>query len=75
MAIMNLDAERVARAFRESQAFLDSFLLFQTMLAERWPLYVHYVDGRSVFTKRDEFFILPAKLGPTDCVWIVPGSV
>jgi hypothetical protein len=41
---------------------------------ERWPLYVYYDAGGVRFVPRDHFYMGPRVHGPSDCVWIVPGS-
>ncbi len=40
---------------------------------ERWPHYVHRVNGRVIYTAPDSFCGLEP-VGPSDCVWIVPGT-
>lgn len=39
-----------------------------------WPLLVYYLNGRVTFVPRERFMMSQPE-EPTDCVWIVPGSV
>lgn len=45
---------------------------------EPWPHYVHYSVGirlgRTTYTPPDSFYFTRSKPGPSDCVWIVPGT-
>jgi hypothetical protein len=44
------------------------------LIREKAPCVVNYARGRHVFTRPDTFFVAPAKAGPSDCTWIVPGT-
>ena len=41
---------------------------------DKIPSIVHYARGRHVFTDSTSFFMRPAKPGPSDSTWIVPGT-
>ena len=43
------------------------------IMFERWPHYVYYVKGRPQHFAPDTFPLIEAK-GPSDCVWMIPGT-
>lgn len=42
--------------------------------SERWPLYVYYDHLGVRYVPRDHFYTGPRIDGPSDCLWIIPGS-
>lgn len=60
-------------AFRDGKFPIPYSDVFMSLSREPWPLYVYYVGGRVDFVPRDTFY-MRASSGPSDCVWIVPGS-
>jgi len=48
---------------------------FFALMTERWPHYVHYRGkGKPNYCPPDTFGFL-GKPGPSDCDWIVPGTL
>lgn len=44
------------------------------LMSEPYPHYVHYY-GTSPFYVSPEYFHFRSHIAPTDCVWIVPGTL
>jgi len=45
------------------------------MIAEPWPHLVYYRHGRVTYVPPDRFLFQTSPHGPSDCTWIVPGTL
>lgn len=52
----------------------DGRFMREMLHPDPWPHLVHYVGGRVIYCSPDQFCTLVPD-GPSDCVWIVPGTL
>jgi hypothetical protein len=76
---MSYQPEMLGRIDREQLSkILGAPYLYKPFMAEfpgdRWPCTVRYDHRGTFYVPRDHFAFDPKRPGPSDCVWIIPGT-
>lgn len=72
MPFRDIDPKTIAEALRTPSPYAP--LILDLVPRERWPCTVSYDHRGTAYVPRDAFRFPPDRPGPSDCVWIVPGT-
>ncbi|SEC01456.1 hypothetical protein SAMN05444164_0801 [Bradyrhizobium erythrophlei] len=72
MPSLDIAPQAIAEAFRTPSPYRP--LILDVDPQERWPCMVRYDQRGTVYVPRELFQFEPDQPGPSDCVWIVPGT-
>jgi hypothetical protein len=75
--LLSLEAASIRAEFRRSlkAPYRPCHVGIFDLMSEPWPHYVHYYGGGEPFHVSPEHFHFRSHVGPTDCFWIVPGTL